>query len=47
MAIDIVSIGVTLMALYLFCFALLIGVEINQMLGDRRRALASHGAAHA
>jgi membrane protein len=34
------SIGVTLVALYLFCVALLIGVEVNQMLGERRRVLA-------
>jgi len=34
------SIGVTLMALYLFCLALLIGIEVNQMLGERRRLLA-------
>jgi membrane protein len=34
------SIGITLMALYLFCTVLLIGIEVNQMLGDRRQALA-------
>ncbi len=32
------SIGVTLMALYLLCVVVLIGVEVNQMLGERRRA---------
>jgi membrane protein len=31
------TIGVTLMALYLFCLALLVGVEANRMIGDRRR----------
>jgi len=41
------SIGVTLIALYLFCLALLIGIEVNQMLGDRRRALLSRGDGHA
>jgi membrane protein len=32
------SIGVTLMALFLFCFVLLVGVEVNQMLGEHRNA---------
>lgn len=32
------SIGVTLMALYLFCLALLAGVEVNQMMSERRNA---------
>lgn len=32
------SIGVTLMALYLFCLVMLVGVEVNQMLGEYRRA---------
>lgn len=32
------SIGVTLMALYLFCVVLLVGVEVNQMLGEGRQA---------
>jgi len=32
------SIGVTLMALYLVCVVILIGIEVNQMLGERRRA---------
>lgn len=30
------SIGVTLMALYLFCLVILVGVEVNQMLGEHR-----------
>jgi len=30
------SIGVTLMALFLFCLALLAGVEVNQMMSERR-----------
>lgn len=30
------SIGVTLMALFLFCLVLLIGIEVNQMMGERR-----------
>lgn len=34
------SIGVTLMALYLFCLAILVGVEVNQMLGEHRAAPA-------
>lgn len=34
-------IGVTLIALYLLCFALLVGVEINQVLGTRRLLQAS------
>ncbi|APR86567.1 Inner membrane protein YihY, formerly thought to be RNase BN [Minicystis rosea] len=33
------SIAITLMALYLFCLALLIGIEINELIGDRRRLL--------
>jgi membrane protein len=37
------SIGVTLMALYLFCLALLVGTRVNEMLGERRRALLSPG----
>ncbi len=32
------SIGVTLMALFLFCLVLLVGVEVNQMLAERRSA---------
>jgi membrane protein len=32
------SIGVTLMALYLFCVVMLVGIEVNQMLGEWRRA---------
>lgn len=32
------SIGVTLMALYLFCLMILVGVEVNQMLGEHRAA---------
>lgn len=32
------SIGVTLMALYLFCVVMLVGVEVNQMLGEHQRA---------
>ncbi len=37
------SIGVTLMALYLFCLALLAGVQVNHLIGERRQeaALAS------
>lgn len=31
------SIGVTLIALYLSCLALLVGIEVNQMMGERRR----------
>ena len=34
-------IGVTLMALYLLCVALLVGVEVNQILGTRRLLEAS------
>lgn len=30
------SIGVTMTALYLFCLALLVGTELNQILGERR-----------
>jgi membrane protein len=37
------SIGVTQIALYLFCVVLLVGVEVNQMLGERR---AAREAAH-
>lgn len=40
------SIGVTLTALYLFCVALLVGIEVNQMLGERRRLLAGASPAH-
>jgi membrane protein len=32
------SIGVTLMALYLFCVVMLVGVEVNQMLSEHKRA---------
>lgn len=32
------SIGVTLVALYLFCLMILVGVEVNQMLGEHRAA---------
>lgn len=32
------SIGVTLVGLYLFCVSVLVGIEFNQMLGERRRA---------
>ena len=32
------SIGVTLIALYLFCVVMLIGIEVNQMLGEHRAA---------
>lgn len=35
------SIGVTLTALYLFCVALLIGIEVNQMLGERQHTVAT------
>ena len=31
------SIGVTLMALYLFCLVMLVGIEVNQMLGEGRK----------
>lgn len=34
-------VGVTLMALYLLCIALLVGVEVNQILGARRLLEAS------
>lgn len=33
-------IGVTLMALFLFCSVLLVGIEVNQILGERRHRLA-------
>lgn len=32
------SIGVTLMALYLLCAVMLVGIEVNQMLGERKAA---------
>ncbi|MFO0614137.1 MAG: YhjD/YihY/BrkB family envelope integrity protein [Polyangiaceae bacterium] len=32
------SIGVTLMGLYLLCISILVGIEFNQMLGERKRA---------
>jgi len=35
------SIGITMIALYLFSVVLLVGIEVNQMLSDRRQALAS------
>jgi membrane protein len=35
------SIGVTLMALYLFCVALLVGIKLNEMLGEHRRHRAT------
>jgi membrane protein len=35
------SIGVTLMALYLFCVVLLVGIKVNEMLGERRHGLAT------
>ncbi len=35
------SIGVTLTALWLFCLVLLVGIKVNEMLGERRRALAA------
>lgn len=45
------SIGVTLMALYLLCAVMLVGIEVNQMLGEHRAARAAAGpgadAAHA
>ncbi len=34
------AVGVTLMALYLFSVALLVGIKVNQMLGERRPARA-------
>jgi membrane protein len=34
------SIGVTLMALYLFCLVLLVGAKVNEMLSEQRRAVA-------
>lgn len=41
------SIGVTMMALYILCIALLVGVELNQAMGERqRRARARAGASH-
>jgi hypothetical protein len=33
------------MALYLFCLVLLVGAKVNEMLGERRRGLASCPAA--
>jgi membrane protein len=38
------SIGVTLMALYLLCAVMLVGIEVNQMLGERKAARAAAGA---
>jgi membrane protein len=38
------SIGVTLMALYLLCAVMLVGIEVNQMLGERKEARAAAGA---
>lgn len=35
------AIGITLMALYLLCIALLVGVEVNQIVGARRMLMAS------
>jgi membrane protein len=32
------SIGVTLMALYLLCVVMLVGIEVNQMVGEHRKA---------
>lgn len=37
------SIGVTLMALYLLCAVMLVGIEVNQMLGEHRAARAAAG----
>lgn len=37
------SIGVTLMALYLLCAVMLVGIEVNQMLGEHRAAHAAPG----
>ncbi len=37
------SIGVTLMALYLLCVVMLVGIEVNQMLGERRTARVAAG----
>jgi membrane protein len=31
------SIGVTLMALYLFCLVLLVGTKVNEMVGEQRK----------
>jgi membrane protein len=39
-------IGVTLMALFLFCTVLLVGIEVNQMLGERRQQLAADSERH-
>lgn len=38
------SIGVTLMALYLLCAVMLVGIEVNQMLGERKAARVAAGA---
>jgi len=35
------TIGITLMALYLFCVVLLVGTKVNEILGERRQALAT------
>ncbi len=35
------SIGVTMIALYLCCLSLLVGIEFNQMIGERRGAVAT------
>ena len=37
------TIGITLIALYLFCVVLLVGTKVNEMLGERRRALDALG----
>jgi membrane protein len=41
------SIGVTLMALYLLCVVMLVGIEVNQMLGEHRAARVAAGTAAA
>jgi uncharacterized BrkB/YihY/UPF0761 family membrane protein len=34
-------IGITLVALFLFCTVLLVGIEVNQTLGEQRQRLAA------
>ena len=38
------SIGVTMVSLYLFCVALLVGIELNQMLEERRQKAQAEAA---
>ncbi len=41
------SIGVTLMALYLLCVVMLVGIEVNQMLGEHEAARCAAGTSAA